>query len=112
MVAIDAVEIQTARALLADGLTSDDAKPLEIILAKFWLVLVRACTIAGLVVAATTSDVVLIAELLLLELVDLVVVVIHVHVNALAGLVLADDWSGDLRFWQGGASQVLELERC
>ena len=97
MVTIDAVKLHAGGALLAHRLSSDDTKPLEIILGQLGVMLVRTVAIAAIPVTAAAANVVLIAVLHLLELVDTIMIVLHVSVYTVAVLVLADDWTcGDL----------------
>lgn len=97
MMAVNALEVEARCTFLADSLTSNDSQPFQIILGKSHGVVVRTSLVLRLMVAATTSNVMLIAELDLLQSVDFLVVVLHFLVDALIGLVQVDDWSNGLR---------------
>lgn len=101
---INAVKVHTGGSLLADSLASNDSEPFGVLDAERIVVLVGARSVSGFVMAASTSDVMLITELQFLELIHAVVVVVHVRVQTLLVLVLADDQTNDLRLrcwlWQ------------
>lgn len=98
MMAINAIKLDTTSSLLANCFASNDSEPLGILDAERIVVFVRASAISSFVMAATTTDVVLVTELEFLQFIDTIVVVIHLHIETLLVFVLADDWSNNLGF--------------
>ena len=104
-VAINALRVLAAMALLARRLARNHTQDLEVRLAEFVVVRVRALVrLPGIEVAAPDADVMLVAGLELLDALDFIAVVVEDVVEALAVFVALDRGRRD--GGSGGADEV------